>query len=638
MDEQINLGVNVESGDVKKLSTEFEKVTSSVQDLLTHIDKLEKKLANLSSKTVNINSLNIKSPKHQIQGADGTSFSTSDSKSNEFKQAYQDFHRFQEESIKIKKQELEVEKEIAKERAKVAKLNSESAKINADARMLNAKKKQDQNSQAFLDAQAARTKVYNESTNWRAYREKHPELFVTGGTNASFRLQTARMLGSVGDKAASVNTAGRVVGDLMNVAGSFLKAPAAGLGMALTKAADAVLDFSKAAVQAYSEIQSIKTQLGVVFSNETQADAMFGEISQYAVKSPFGVQQTSELAVLLKQSGVYASDLMSTLRMIGDTAGGNMEKMKRIANNYAQIVSIGKASMLDMRQFAYAGIPIFEAVSKELGVSQQELRKLISEGKVTSDIVEKVFKDLTGINGIFENATAKGAKTLKARLQNLSDAKQLAMASWGDSIVNMGSTYGNDGVLIKLVDTAERFFAWMQEHANISNIERDVRTIASSNSRIKALEELLEYAKKEGDVDLQKIVEAELEIQKNVFDVDKQRSIYSQSYDVKAGAYTRYQQQFGSLTEKEINEKIKEYDRNLYTAEFQIQRNAESELYSNERVLTQEEEQAYLAQIDVYEQLISDLKKYKEAIENINKLTEEEIRANRERNLLNAQQ
>ena len=96
---------------------------------------------------------------------------------------------------------------------------------------------------------------------------------------------------------------------------------------------------------------------------------MFGQISQYAVKSPFGVQQTSELAVLLKQSGVYASDLMDTLRMLGDTAGGNMEKMKRIANNYAQIVSIGKASMLDMRQFAYAGIPIFEAVSKELGVS-----------------------------------------------------------------------------------------------------------------------------------------------------------------------------------------------------------------------------------------------------------------------------
>ena len=637
MDEQINLGVNVESGDVKKLSTEFEKVTSSVQDLLTHIDKLEKKLSKLpTNKTININS-----PTNKIKGAGKTFFSSMDSSSAEYKQAFEDYHKYQQTQIDKEKELLKIKKEslkLEKERAEIRRLETDAATKNANARKLNSEKKLDENSADALEWKRARTKALNESTNWRAYREKHPEYFVTGGQNASWRAQTSKYFEKVGDKAASMGTAGRVIGDVMNIAGAALKAPAAGWATALTKATDAVLDFSKAAVQAYSEIQSIKTQLGVVFSNETQADAMFGEISQYAVKSPFGVQQTSELAVLLKQSGVYASDLMSTLRMIGDTAGGNMEKMKRIANNYAQIVSIGKASMLDMRQFAYAGIPIFEAVSKELGVSQQELRKLISEGKVTSDIVEKVFKDLTGINGIFQNATEKGAKTLKARLQNLSDAKQLAMSSWGDSIVNMGATYGNDGIVIKFVDTAERFFAWMQEHANISNIERDVRTIASSNSRIKALEELLEYAKKEGDVDLQKIVEAELEIQKNVFDVDKQRSIYSQSYDVKAGAYTRYQQQFGSLTEKEINEKIKEYERGLSTAEFQIRRNFDEQLYSNERVLTPEEEQAYLAQIDVYEQLINDLKKYKESIESINKLTEEEIRANRERNLLNAQQ
>ena len=61
----------------------------------------------------------------------------------------------------------------------------------------------------------------------------------------------------------------------------------------------------------------------------------------------------TEMAILLKQSGVYASELQNTLEMIGDVSGGNKEKMKRIANNYAQIVSIGKASMLDMRQFAY---------------------------------------------------------------------------------------------------------------------------------------------------------------------------------------------------------------------------------------------------------------------------------------------
>ena len=335
------------------------------------------------------------------------------------------------------------------------------------------------------------TRMHDESKNWRAYREKHPELFAAGGINNSVRHQTGRAISGLGTTISSLGIGGKLLGGLLDSIGVLVKSPIAGFTSSVLNFANAIKEVGTAAVQAYSEIEAIKTQLGVVFSNQTQADSMFGKISQYAVKSPFGVQQTSELAVLLKQSGVYASDLMSTLRMLGDTAGGNMEKMKRIANNYAQIVSIGKASMLDMRQFAYAGIPIFEAVSNELKVSQQELRKMISDGKVTSDIIEKVFKDLTGINGIFENATEKGAKTLKARLQNLKDAQQLAMGSVGDTIVGFGTNTGNDSFANSIVSTTENIWQWIKEHVDTVNIERDVNTIAKREERIGKLSELM---------------------------------------------------------------------------------------------------------------------------------------------------
>lgn len=167
--------------------------------------------------------------------------------------------------------------------------------------------------------------------------------------------------------------------------------------------------------------------------------------------------------------------------------------MKRIANNYAQIVSIGKASMLDMRQFAYAGIPIFEAVSKELGVSQNHLRKMISDGKVTSEIIEKVFKDLTGINGIFENATEVGSKTLKARLQNLKDIKQLASASIGGMWMGFGELYGNDSLGFNGVSLAENVYQGIQKWADGKNIERDIRTITNRDSKINELQQAIAY-------------------------------------------------------------------------------------------------------------------------------------------------
>ena len=635
MDEQIDLGVKVNSKDVDVLAGKFNKVDESLQSVLSHLSELEKKIKDLSSAKVNIGkSGKATSSKETVHIAKNTYYSSANPESKGFKQATNDFHKYQEEQIKYIQEQIRTQERITSNQKKLAEAEAKTAK----AKLLMAQKAEDKNSPERRKAKSAWTEMITGSRNFRAYREKHPEYFITGGQNASPRVQTSRALGEIGNKVGSLGAGGRVAGDLMSIAGSMLKAPAVGFATALAKGAEAVIDFSKAAVQAYSEIQSIKTQLGVVFSNETQANAMFGEISQYAVKSPFGVQQTSELAVLLKQSGVYASDLMNTLRMIGDTAGGNMEKMKRIANNYAQIVSIGKASMLDMRQFAYAGIPIFEAISKELGVSQQELRKLISDGKVTSDIVEKVFKDLTGVNGIFENATAKGAKTLKARLQNLADAKQLAMANAGQYIAGIGTQYGNDSILNKFVDMAEGFFSWMEEKFNLTNIEKDVNTIAQSNKRIDALEKLLEQAESMGDKDLVNIIKSELDYQKSLYDVDKIRAIYAESYDIKNSKLQDYGRQFGTMRESDVAARLSDTRREYVNLSNRLNEEIAGRSQGFGSAMTDEELEKMKAQILVYGELIESLESFKKAIDESKKTTEEEIKANRERNLLNAQQ
>ena len=462
-------------------------------------------------------------------------------------------------------------------------------------------------------------------------------MFLAGALNRSWRYQGARALSAVGNTVSGLGVGGKALGLTLDSIGALVKAPIAGAATAVINLTKGIVELGKSAVQAFSEIEAIKVQLGVVFSNQTQADSMFGQIAQYAVKSPFGVQQASELAVLLKQSGVYASDLMDTLRMLGDTAGGNMEKMKRIANNYAQIVSIGKASMLDMRQFAYAGIPIFEAVSKELNVSQQELRKLISDGKVTSDIIEKVFKDLTGINGIFENATEKGAKTLKARLQNLSDARQLAMSSLGQGFVDFGQNYGNDSYAKTFISGLENFWTWVREHVNTKNIENDVKTIANNNLKLESLNMLLEYAKNNGDKDLQKIIEKEIEIQKNIFDPDKMRQIYSSSYDIKNAAYKRFGEKYGYLTEDEIIQKRLAAEK-IYYEQREIQQ--KDIKYGNRgvRYLSDEERTLVDTQVSVQKQIIDEMNAYLKALKDATETTEDEVRAHREINVINAQQ
>ena len=602
---------------IDQIKTHSDDLDKSLQVVLTHLQDIEKGLKNVKSITNNANSIsnNINAKnnsnifdfgtqKHIVKGSAG--FMGSDSNKSK---AFKDYEQA------VIQETQEITKDIAeRKRLRQQRANAETTAANAAS--LRATKMEDQTSVRYLDRmdKLAEARMLNAKNNQKNKNLNDP------------RYQTGKAFSAIGGIVSSYGTGGKLIGGLLDSIGTLVKAPVAGAATAVTNLVKGISDLGSEAVKAYSEIESIKTQLGIVYSSQTQANTAFGQISEYAVHSPFGIQQTSELAVLLKQSGVYATDLMDTLRMLGDTAGGNMEKMKRIANNYAQIVSIGKASMLDMRQFAYAGIPIFEAVSNELKVSQTELRKMISDGKVTSDIIEKVFKDLTGINGIFENATEVGAKTLKARLQNLKDAQQLAFASMGESLVNWGTQTGNDSYANKIVSGLEKMYEYIKESVNTKNLEASVKVIERRNDRIKQLQDLIEINKdnKETLRHLENALARELSKR----DVEQERATYSASYDDKVESFKEIFEAVGTIDLKTAQNKLYNMQDWYSTDAFSKNYLKEDARYKDFSML---DDESLLIAID-------ELKDYIHLIRTLTKVTEEEIKAHRESNLINAQQ
>lgn len=260
-----------------------------------------------------------------------------------------------------------------------------------------------------------------------------------------------------------------------------------GFTAAVGAAVKAMYDFRKAALDAYGSMQKLAVNMEVVYGSKVESSSAFEGIQKYATKSPFGISQTTEMAVLLKQSGVYASELQKTLEMIGDVSSGNEEKMKRIANNYAQIQAIGHASMLDMRQFAYAGLPIYEEVAKTMKTDQASLRNMISDGKVTAEVIEKTFKRMTGEGGTFNGAVSKGAKTRAAREINLQDIKSVSMANWGDYFWNTGSS-GNS-LAQSILGAKENFWKIIGSVGKSASISQNANFAESSKIRLDTLRE-----------------------------------------------------------------------------------------------------------------------------------------------------
>lgn len=538
---ETDVEIKVKSDELKKLQADFKNLNKEIAISNDRISNLTTSLEKLKSKQQYMTKNAYSAEYSKLSSSLGNE-KTKLNENKELASLYKD----EIKKIKAEIASLENTEKANKENAEATKKNTNAKKKETKATEDSAKaeeKKAKETARATRLERDSQTKRMNaESSQMRAQaallaaqakQDAVNKRYEFQSRKRSGRYQAGRGLYSAGSylgKNLSSPT-GNILGTSFQILGTAFMNPAMGFAVAIQQAIKGLTQFAKASVEAYGQIESIKTQLGVVFGSNVQSDEAFNQLAEYAVKSPFGVSQTAELATLLKQSGVYATDLMDTLKMLGDTAGGNMEKMKRIANNYAQIVSIGKASMLDMRQFAYAGIPIFEKVSEELGVSQQRLRKLISDGKVTADVIQRVFKNMTGPDGIFENATAKGAQTFQARLQNLKDTKQLALAEVGQSFMNKGTSGTNDGYIMNGMTIAETMYQKLKNWSAINNIERSVKNIEDRDSKVGQLKDLIEYNKSIGNKKEAERLEKQLKEIAAEIDPEKDRATLANAFE-----------------------------------------------------------------------------------------------------------
>ena len=191
-------------------------------------------------------------------------------------------------------------------------------------------------------------------------------------------------------------------------------------------------NFMKASVEASGQMEMLKTNLQVVTGSAAEADTIFRKLNQFASETPFSVAGITDTATQLMQVGVSAQDLMGQLQMLGDVSGGSQEKLNRIMMNYTQILSVGKASTMDIRQFAQANLPIYQELEKVTGKTGEALQDMITSGEITGEVITKAFQDMTAEGGKFYNG-----------MNLLADTYQGKLSTTKDSINNLASAFGN---------------------------------------------------------------------------------------------------------------------------------------------------------------------------------------------------
>jgi tape measure domain-containing protein len=231
------------------------------------------------------------------------------------------------------------------------------------------------------------------------------------------RAENGRFLSSTERAAAGITAQGRAAeqasakmrglnGAMEKFQGAMAAAgPYIAIAAGIAAAAGASLKFS-------NEVDRNRQQLTLFTKDVNATNAIIAQLKVTADATSLGLPGLLESTKTLAAYGLKAKDAGTATKLLGDLALGDNEKLQRFAVNLGQISSIGKAYTVDLKQFAMAGIPIFEALSKVMNVSTGEVLRLAEQGKVTYPIVIKAIDELTKKGASFYEGATKGGTDL----------------------------------------------------------------------------------------------------------------------------------------------------------------------------------------------------------------------------------
>lgn len=298
------------------------------------------------------------------------------------------------------------------------------------------------------------TKQYNESAA------------KTGKTSTETK-ELKKQLAAAEAQLKTTASALKTANNGMDSFGKSVSSTGSGLTAALTKSqllASAISTLASAAlsgakqfvsmgIEYNAQIESYRVGLTNMLGDAQAANEAMAAIQEDAARTPFSVDSLTQANQLLISAGENAEYSRKVIMALGDavsaTGGGNAE-LSRMAANLQQIANVGKASAIDIKQFAYAGINVYQVLADYTGKTVQEVQNMT----VSYDLLSEALIAASEEGGRYYNAMDTQSQTMNGRVSTLKDnVSQLAGLMTGDLSSGIGVVISNlNGMTVAAIE------------------------------------------------------------------------------------------------------------------------------------------------------------------------------------------
>lgn len=268
-------------------------------------------------------------------------------------------------------------------------------------------------------------------------------------------------------------------GSIKSLAGAIAQGTImAGLFSKLSSAAlAAAKSFIQSGIDYNAQIESYTVGFTNMLGSAEAAQQAMAKIQEDAARTPFNVEtltQANQLLISAGENAGYSEKVIMALGNAVNAAGGGNAELSRMAQNLQQIANVGKAASIDIKQFAYAGINIYQVLADYTGKSVQEVQNMT----ISYDLLSQALIAASEEGGRYYGAMETQSQTMNGRMSTLQDnVKQLAGLLTGDLSSGVGVVIGNLNDMLVAAQEAYKTDGWLGLAGAITGLSGPITSI-----------------------------------------------------------------------------------------------------------------------------------------------------------------
>ena len=254
-----------------------------------------------------------------------------------------------------------------------------------------------------------------------------------------------------------------------------------------TKAVSFAKGFVEMGISYNAQIEKYTTGFTNMLGSAQAAQEAMQAIQEDAARTPFDVASLTQANQLLISAGENAASSRKVINALGDavsaTGGGNAE-LSRMAANLQQIANVGKAATIDIKQFAYAGINIYQILADYTGKSVQEVQSMT----ISYDLLSQALIAASEEGGRYYNAMDTQSQTMNGRISTLKDnVSQLAGLLTGNLTSALGGVISKLNEMVLAAQDAYKLDGWSGLIGEITGLTSVINKAKSAAVGLKAV-------------------------------------------------------------------------------------------------------------------------------------------------------